>query len=343
MKRITRACLALTIATLTACSAAGGSRGAVVPEAAPYAASQTKTSGFTLTGLYPIPAFGYADVAGITVGPDRRLWFSMFGLNAIGAITTAGVLSSWPTPANAQPNGIAVGRSPKHIWSGGYGGTMISSTIGGAQTDYPITGAHIGGLILGPDKNVWFADYGNHEIGRITATGAVTEFPLPAGTIPSGIAVGSDGNFWITDGGNNDIIKVAPTGAVLHRYAKGFSSGESPNGIVAAPDGNLYVSEDAANLSIADKIARVTTRGKITEIGTLPPDAYPNLLTVGKDKNVYFSLVDLQAVGSIVLSTGKVSYHFLPLVGVTGTSAIVSGPDGRLWLGGTDAIYAVSY
>jgi len=342
MKLPASACLAVSIAMLTACSSPGNSGSSAIPQSS-NAIAGIKADAITLTGFYSIPAFGAVNVYGMAVGPDHRIWFSEFEGNAIGAITTTGVISEWPTVTDAQPNGIAVGRSPKRIWSGGYGGTMISSKIDGAQTDYPIAGAHIGSLVLGPDKNIWFADYGNHAIGRITATGSVTEFAMPAGAIPSTIALGRDGNFWVTDGGRNCIIKVAPTGAVLHSYGKGFSTGESPDAIVSAPDGNLYVSEDAHSLSIDDKIARVTTGGKIAEIGTLPPDAYPNELAVGKDKNVYFALYNLQAVGKIALSTGKVSYHFVPMTGATGTSSIVNGPDGRLWLGGASTIYALSY
>jgi streptogramin lyase len=300
------------------------------------------SSKLRLTGVYPIPSFGDVDADGIAVGSDGRLWFSEFSANGIGAVTTAGVLSQYATVAGAQPNGIAAGPSSL-VWTGGYGGEMIATTTAGAQTDYTIAGAHIGDVVAGPDGNMWFTDYGNKKVGNITPAGAVTEFILPPGSNPGGMALGADGNFWITDAGRARIIKVKPDGRVARTYRTGISSGEYLEHIVAAPDGNLYFSEYAGNFSVPDKIARITTKGKIVEIGTLPPGSYPNRLTVGKDENVYFALEELQAVGKVELATGKVSYHFLPLVGATGTAALVNGPDGRLWLSSSDTIYAVSY
>jgi streptogramin lyase len=105
------------------------------------------------------------------------------------------------------------------------------------------------------------------------------------------------------------------------------------NQIVAAPDGNLYFSEDASNFGIADKIGRITTKGKITEIGTLPPNSGPGRLTLGKDKNVSFSIEHFQAVGTIAPATGKVTYQYLPFTADSGTNAIINGPDDRLYLG----------
>jgi streptogramin lyase len=294
-----------------------------------------------LTGYYIVPSFGSVDVDGLTNGPGRSIWYTEFEGSSIGKMTTAGVTaSSFTAPNLAQLEGIAVSHSRKRVWSGGYGGTMVMLTAAGTQLDYPIVGAHIGAVILGPDKNIWFTDYGNFKIGTITATGVVTEFALPAGSIPSDMAVGPDGNFWIADDGRSKIIKESPSGVTLASY--GTATLEDPVNIVAAPDGNLYFSQSASNITINDKIGRITTKGRITEIGTLPPDAYPNHLTIGKDKNVYFSIAHLQAVGKIDLTTAKVTYQYLPFTSDIGTDAIVSGPDARLYLAGGYTIYAVT-
>jgi len=54
-------------------------------------------------------------------------------------------------------------------------------------------------LTTGPDGNVWFIDDGGTTpaIGRITPTGAITEFSVPVGE-PSVITGGPDGNVWFT-------------------------------------------------------------------------------------------------------------------------------------------------
>lgn len=293
-----------------------------------------------LTGAYFVPSFGSVNIDGIVKGPDKRLWFTEFSGNAIGAITTAGTVSVYTTPPGSQPYAITVRR--KTIWAGGYGGTLFKSTVKGALTSFPIAGAHIGDIVEGPDKNLWFTDYGNDKIGRITKAGAVSEYALPAGAVPLGIAVGKDRNFWITDSGRNRIVKMNVSGSVLKSYGRGITPKDSVQFIVAAPDGNLYFSQ-WADFTIPDAIGRITTKGKISEIGTLPTGAYPNRLTVGKDGNVYFALADMQAVGEVEIATKHVSYNWLPMTHDIGTNSIAEGSDKRLWLGGGFTIYAVSY
>lgn len=339
MKLAVAVCTALVLA---ACSSAGNPGDRLTPDTARQSFA-TRPAKLRLTGYYPVPSFGAVDVDGMTNGPDHSIWYAEFAGNAIGQMTTAGVAVSYPVIANAQPSGIAVSHSHKRIWAGGYGGTMIASTSAGAQKDYPIAGSHIGVVLLGPDKSIWFTDYGNDKIGRISAAGVVTEFALPAGADPEGMAVGPDGNFWITDGAHRKIIKESTSGVALASYGRHLSANETPNAIVAAPDGNLYFTEDASNILTADKIGRITIEGKITEIGTLPPNAYPDSLAVGKDKNVYFSMSNLQAVGTIALATGKVTFQYLPLTRDSGSNVIINGPDNRLYLGGSSTIYAVSY
>ncbi len=329
--------LAIAAATLAACAAPEASR---FTPAGAAAFSSLRPRAMQLTGTYFVPSFGAVNIFGIVKGPDKRLWFTEFSGNAIGAITTAGTVSVYTTPPGSQPNGIAARR--KTIWAGGYGGTIFKSTVTGALTSFPIAGAHIGDIVEGPDKNLWFTDYGNDKIGRITKTGAVTEYALPPGAVPSGMAVGMDKNFWITDSGRNKIVKMSPTGSVLKSYGRGITKKEFVQFIVAAPDGNLYFSQ-YADFTMPDAIGRITTKGKIAEIGTLPTGAYPNRLTVGKDGNVYFALADMQAVGEVATASRTVSYTWLPMTHDIGTNSIAEGPDKRLWLGGGYTIYAVSY
>jgi streptogramin lyase len=54
------------------------------------------------------PAAG--DGCAITAGPDGALWFTENAANAIGRITTAGMVKTYPLPTpNAFPCGIAAG------------------------------------------------------------------------------------------------------------------------------------------------------------------------------------------------------------------------------------------
>ncbi len=48
---------------------------------------------------------------------------------------------------------------------------------------------------------LWFGDAGNNSLGRVTTSGALTEYSIPtANTLPMGITTGPDGAIWYTEG-----------------------------------------------------------------------------------------------------------------------------------------------
>src|ERR1700743_2564700 len=68
-------------------------------------------------------------------------------------------------------------------------------------TEYPLsTSAGALRIVAGPDGALWFVEYLGNKIGRITTTGAITEFPVPtSGGGPAGITTGPDGALWFAE------------------------------------------------------------------------------------------------------------------------------------------------
>ncbi len=155
----------------------------------------------------------------ITSGPDGALWFTEERANQIGRITTAGAVSEFPipTPSTAPPTTF-----PRGITSGPDGALWFTEnrtnqigriTTAGAVTEYPIPTANSGPyeITRGPDNALWFTENGHcttvgctpptvSQVGRITTTGTITEFPTPtADTHPAGIAFGPDSALWLTE------------------------------------------------------------------------------------------------------------------------------------------------
>jgi virginiamycin B lyase len=307
-----------------------GNNGYVPPAKSPFTVQSAFTTGITAG----------ANVSGLTGGPDGRIWFSQFQTPFVGAMTTSGTVSQYAVLTNSQTNGIVTGPDG-NLWTGGYGGRIYKITTAGATTIYTVPGAHYAGIAVGSDGNLWLGDYGNNKLTRITTAGAYTQFPLPAGVTCTTVASGSDGNLWYAC--NTQVLKVATTGTVIAQYTAGISTGQSLQYIIAAPDGNLYATEYAASATINDKISKITTTGGITEIGTLPPESYPNQLAVGSDNNVYFQEVNKALLGRITLSSGVVTTGSIALSnGDSGTQSIGS-VNGLLYVGGKQTIYAVQY
>src|SRR5262249_27690127 len=106
---------------------------------------------------------------------------------------------------------------------------------------HPLTnGAHIGaaGITAGPDGNVWFTDPVQSEVGRISPSGQVTEFPT-TGNPAGAITAGPDGNLWFVGnfvGGR--VGRITPDGQVTEfTLPEAFSQ---PVAITAGPDGNVW-------------------------------------------------------------------------------------------------------
>jgi streptogramin lyase len=68
-----------------------------------------------------------------------------------------------------------------------------------------------GGMVAGPDGNLWFTEYDGSKIGRITTAGDIAEIPTSApGVHMDSITVGPDGNIWFTEYDNQRVGRIIP-------------------------------------------------------------------------------------------------------------------------------------
>jgi streptogramin lyase len=100
-------------------------------------------------------------------------------------------------------------------------------------------------IIVGPDKNLWFTEYGGQKIGRVTTSGVITEFPIPGALQLVGIAAGPDGNIWFTDQLTGKVGHISTSGTNLKQLA--LPAGSFPQGITAGPDKNLWFVDQKQN------------------------------------------------------------------------------------------------
>jgi streptogramin lyase len=149
----------------------------------------------------------------IAAGPDGNVWFTDGSIAHINASGTG--YTSFKTPtASAGTNGITLGPD-SNMWVTEPGLPGIGRcTTSGVVTEFKVTnpGASPSFITAGPDGNVWFTDIGTTTVavGRITPTGAITEFPLSSGSQPVGIISGPDGNIWYADSTGSQIGRMTP-------------------------------------------------------------------------------------------------------------------------------------
>lgn len=207
-------------------------------------------------------------------------------------------------------------------------GILLLACLAGAQTvvQYGVltwnTTAY--GIAVGPDGNIWFTEPGAAQLGRITATGSIREFPVPSPNAPTGITAGPDGALWFVL--NHDRIgRITLTGSVT-AFPMPVARRLSPqiSGITAGPDGNLWFAESAAGV-----IGRATMAGVITEFAIPTPMSLPSGITGGPDGNVWFTESGAGRIGRIT-PAGAVTEFPLADPGHD-PGSITTGPDGNLW------------
>ena len=191
-------------------------------------------------------------------------------------------------------------------------------------------------ITVGPDGAMWFTNYTN--IGRITASGAITTYPLPNNSIPTKIAAGPDGALWFTESPPSAIGRMTTDGIVTE-FPLPNPSGEVW-GITAGPDGALWFSE-----WVGGNIGRITATGVITEY-PLPRSASTPWITVGPDGALWFTEANESGGGGYIgriTTSGIITEYLLPPpvpgLGQWGFNGIVTGPDGALWV--TDGDYRI--
>lgn len=148
-------------------------------------------------------------------------------------------------------------------------------------------------LAVGPDNQVWFAEWKGPNVGYVDTLGQVHEFAAGFGSNSNtfGIALGSDGRMWFCDPQNQRIGAINTDGTGLTSYSAGLTG--LPDTIVAGPDGNLYFGE------FNGAIGMITTAGAITEYPLpITESNFPVLgIAVGPDNNIWFTNFDHAQIG----------------------------------------------
>ena len=167
-------------------------------------------------------------------------------------------------------------------------------------------------ITTGPDGALWFTNYDNDSIGRITTGGLVSNFTYPNIDRPAGITAGPDGALWFTNSGNRSIGRITTGGVVSNFGVFGAPVGAA---ITSGPDGALWFTG-------RNKIGRISAGGVVT-IYTDPSISASAGITTGPDGAVWFTNSDNDSIGRI--NTGVPYISASPVSGGAGIPVTVSG------------------
>ncbi|HVA33820.1 MAG TPA: hypothetical protein VNG31_06700 [Candidatus Baltobacteraceae bacterium] len=262
---------------------------------------------------YPLPK-KYSGPVHITrgLGTTKVLWFTEHGANALGIISTKGVITEHPLMVVAGAMAVPAGEP---------GDPLLASAPLNARPNptvtLPPTGNAPYAITAGPSKSMWFTNENNSKnmIGRVTST-KVLQYPVNTNCCLQNIVAGPDNATWFPiansyDLGTNYIGRAGASGAIK-LYALAY--GTVPANVTVGPDKNLWFTE-----SNADKIGKMSTSGKILAQYRLP----------STDGNLWFTEWGGNRIGRMT-RTGKVKEWVLRSA-ASGPAGITVGPDKALW------------
>lgn len=205
--------------------------------------------------------------------------------------------------------------------------TLTLAAPGVAEYSIPTTNSGPGGITLGPDGALWFAENGG-KIGRISTSGTIAETTIGSLREPWAVASGSDGALWFTEFSGGKLGRVTTGGTLSQEYTLPTSNAY-PAGIAPGPDGALWFTEEFAN-----KIGQITTAGAVTEY-PLPmpandPTPHPWDIVSGPDGALWFTEAGGNNVGRITTDGATIDEYPVPTADAN-PAAITVGPDGQLW------------
>lgn len=94
-------------------------------------------------------------------------------------------------------------------------------------------GANIAGMAQGPDGAIWFTDPGHNKIGRLTTSGALTEYAIPTANSSPDRITAAAGALWFTESNANKIGRIAISGTITEYDVP------TPNGVTIYGDNGI--------------------------------------------------------------------------------------------------------
>lgn len=232
---------------------------------------------------------------------------------------------------------------------GGGAGGAVACTVACLSTEYCDSGtcksriteftvpASVYGptyIAAGPDGNLWFSAV--TQIGKITVSGTITEYPLAQGAVAQGLTAGPDGNVWFADATRYLGVITAAGKVTEYPLPQNPPVGIGPSRVCVGPDGNIWFSEYQGIQGDGQYVGKGTLAGAIDEI-MLPSASCPSSITRGNDGNLWVTedCGIRSSVGHVwrVTPTGTITEF--PAPGRVNLADVTVGPDGNLWFTAT--------
>jgi virginiamycin B lyase len=191
------------------------------------------------------------------------------------------------------------------------------------------SGMSVDRVTPGPDGNLWFTNFGDNAVGRITPNGEIKAFTDSRLVGPVSIVAGADGAMWFATF-DDKIGRVTTTGVFTNFYSDSKKIND-PNHLVLGHDNAVWFANHGTG------VGRVTTTGVISFFATTSGTTFYSAddMTVGSDGALWFADFFHDAIGRVTTSGAFTVFKNANTQNVT---HITAGPDGALWFTASSSI-----
>lgn len=258
------------------------------------------------------------------------------GLGALAAVLAVAILVGAVLMLHGGPSGGGGGTSTPNTATPGTTSTTITRGNATLLLTPFYQGPRViepGRMVLGSDGNAWLIER-NQTIARVSPSGALKEFALPAADYNlGGIAADRSGGVWVSDFMNGALWRVdVATGAARKFVIPAPHS--QPQGLAAGLDGMIWYTDISRPI-----VGRLDPQTGAFKEYVVPGRGGTSAVTVGPDGAVWFSLANQDIwMGRLDPATGAFKEYRIPHVNINnnppGTNApsyLIAGPGGNIW------------
>ncbi len=245
--------------------------------------------------------------SGIAAASDGSIWFTESAVDKLGELTPNGSFTEYSVPtAGSEPDRIAIGPNGDP-WFTETAGNQIGTVRAGVVVEYPVptSNSEPDGIATSDDGTIMFAEAVAPFVGTISASGAITQWPLPTINGASALATDTAGNVWLVQrnsaGIQPGVIQLAATGS----YTVGetfLPEGSDPTAVAVGPDGAAWFAEAGTG-----QIARITYTGFGGVNDEYDTGGSPQDIVAGPGNTLWFTDPKDNAIGRIDLTVPSIS------------------------------------
>lgn len=199
----------------------------------------------------------------------------------------------------------------------------ISDDAAGRMHDYAVPTADAGIDSITPDATgggMWFTESKAEQIGHVTRTGTIVEYPV-SGARPSAIAGDPSGGAWFTEAAADRVAHISQSGNVTEYQLPTSAADPTAISADASGGGAWFVEKDA------EQIGHVDAAGNVVEY-PLPDAIAVTAISADGTGGAWFTAPSANVVGYID-SSGDINQYPLPTANAAPEGiASGTGPDG---------------